>query len=172
MSENSNTTASIAAQEIARAESTLAESPIRTTPANEAYARVAPQAALAEVRSLAGEGASKTRIAAAMNIVRSDPRNTVMTNDGLIRRELDPDATLTQRIAREMADLQAAGGLNDEDNSDFKRSHAVHSFIRGVFKDAMVDAPPDDPQRYGTSEYDAAADALVDLMIKHGRENR
>ena len=84
VSESSNnsggsSTASIAAKEIARFESTPTSDPITTADHNEYFGATRPGVALRELFHLTGGETDRTRIEAALAVQRTDPRQVVMT---------------------------------------------------------------------------------------------
>ena len=56
-----------------------------------------------------------------------------------------------------------------EIDPEAKRADAVESFVRGLFRDAGIEAPPEHRRGQLTPE---ATDALLDLLIAKGRESR
>jgi hypothetical protein len=176
MSNESNSggssTADIARSVISESDSTPASEAITPVDYNERFIDARPDLALRELHQLTGGDTHRTRVHAALAMQRTDPRTLVMTRiGGAVRRKHDAGGNRTSEIARQMADLSAINGGNLDGDPELRRSKAIHDFAREVFKSGTgIEAPPDDPMRYGTQEYSDAADQLIDLMVEHARK--
>ena len=86
---NEGSSTAIARSVISEAGTNPASEAITTTESNNSFANAHPDAALREVFHLSGGETDGTRLAAAINVARSDSRPVVMTN-GMLHREPIP----------------------------------------------------------------------------------
>lgn len=164
-------TESIARDMIAAAESAPTATPSTPEGSNaHEYVDIARQ----EFESyVADDPQNPTRRAAAAAMTTLDRRPFVSTHGGLVRRQFQDDGNPTRRAARELIDQAAAVEGMKADPRD-KRAMAAHDFAADVNKSTMEGTLPEGGSVFapGSDEWRESADAVIEQIIRRGRESR